>query len=103
LHHVFDKRRQKNYPSIPFKRFANDAICHFKSKAQALMLKEAIRQRFAQCGLELHSVKTKIVYCKGDDRKGTYPEQKFDFLRLLLVPEGRKTDGVRTLSISAQQ
>ena len=29
---------------------------------------EAIRGRFADCGLELHPEKTWIVYCKDDDR-----------------------------------
>jgi RNA-directed DNA polymerase len=29
-------------------------------------------------GLELHPEKTKVVYCKDDDRRGTYPNEKFD-------------------------
>ncbi len=32
---------------------------------------EAIRGRFAECGLELHPEKTRIVYCKDDDRPGS--------------------------------
>jgi len=32
------------------------------------------------CGLELHPEKTKIVYCKDDDRRRRYPNEKFDFL-----------------------
>jgi hypothetical protein len=39
-----------------------------------------LEQRFAECGLELHPQKTKIVYCKDDDRRGHYPNEKFDFL-----------------------
>ena len=30
--------------------------------------------------LELHPAKTKIVYCKDDDRRGTYDNEQFDFL-----------------------
>jgi hypothetical protein len=30
---------------------------------------DVIRARLAECGLELHPVKTKIVYCKDDDRR----------------------------------
>ena len=41
---------------------------------------QCIAPRFADCGLELHPQKTKIVYCKDDDRRGTCPERKFDFL-----------------------
>jgi len=33
-----------------------------------------------ECRLELHPVKTKIVYCKDDDRRRRYPNEKFDFL-----------------------
>ena len=28
----------------------------------------------------MHPEKTKIVYCKDDDRQGSYPHEKFDFL-----------------------
>jgi RNA-directed DNA polymerase len=34
----------------------------------------------AACKLELHPQKTKIVYCKDDNRDGSYPVQQFDFL-----------------------
>jgi RNA-directed DNA polymerase len=53
---------------------------HCKSEAQALMIKRAIGKRLTECGLELHPEKTKIAYCKDDDRKGSYPNEKFDFL-----------------------
>jgi len=43
-------------------------------------LKNSLDRRFAECGLELHPTKTKIVYCKNDDRRGTYPHEKFDYL-----------------------
>ena len=39
-----------------------------------------IAARLQSCGLELHPEKTKIVYCKDDSRKKTYPNEKFDFL-----------------------
>jgi RNA-directed DNA polymerase len=44
------------------------------------MIKRAIEKRFADCGMELHPEKTKIVYYKDDDRRGSYPNEKFDFL-----------------------
>ena len=40
----------------------------------------SLKNRMAECGLELHPDKTKIVYCKDDDRRGDYPITKFDFL-----------------------
>ena len=47
---------------------------------------EAIRRRLADCGVELHATKTKIVYCKDDDRRGTYERVKFDFLGYTFQP-----------------
>jgi hypothetical protein len=37
-------------------------------------------ERLSECGLTLHPEKTKIVYCKDDDRREMYPEQRFGFL-----------------------
>ncbi|WP_271612279.1 group II intron maturase-specific domain-containing protein [Bradyrhizobium sp. CCBAU 21362] len=80
LHYAFDMWMRRNHPSIPFERYADDILCHCDSERHAQELKEALAKRFAECGLELHPDKTKIVYCKDDDRRGDYPEQKFDFL-----------------------
>jgi group II intron reverse transcriptase/maturase len=80
LHYTFDRWMATRHPNIPFERFADDALCHCVSEAQARWLKCVLEQRFAECGLELHPQKTKIVYCKDDDRRGHYPNEKFDFL-----------------------
>jgi RNA-directed DNA polymerase len=40
----------------------------------------ALTQRFEACGLALHPLKTKIVYCKDGSRKGWYENTEFDFL-----------------------
>ena len=63
-----------------FERYADDAICHCASEAQALELRQALDQRFATCQLRLHPEKTKIVYCKDANRPGEYPERSFNFL-----------------------
>ncbi len=34
----------------------------------------------AVCKLELNEAKTKIVYCKDEDRRDSYLHEKFDFL-----------------------
>ena len=80
LHYAFDLWMQREYPTIPFERYADDAICHCASEAQALELRQALEQRFAACRLRLHPEKTKIVYCKDANRPGEYPERSFDFL-----------------------
>jgi len=80
LHYAFDRWMAKHHPDIPFERFADDVLCHCGSERQARELKESLARRFAECGLELHPDKTRIVYCKDDDRRGDYPHTTFDFL-----------------------
>lgn len=80
LHYVFDEWMKRKYTDIPFERYVDDAICHCVSERQARELKQAIKERFAGCGLELNEEKTKIVYCRDDDRKGKYQEEQFTFL-----------------------
>ncbi len=80
LHYVFDKWLQQHYSTVVWCRYADDGLLHCSSEAQAHFLLKVIRQRFEQCGLELHPVKTKIVYCKDGRRKGTYANTSFDFL-----------------------
>ena len=90
LHYAFDRWMQRTYPSIRFERFADDAIVHCRSEMEARSVLEAVRGRFAECGLELHPTKTKIVYCKDDDRPGTYDQIKFDFLGYTFQPRRAK-------------
>jgi RNA-directed DNA polymerase len=95
LHYTFDRWMQRQNPRIPFERYADDVICHCRSKDKAERLRKAIEGRLAECRLELNSQKTKIVYCKDDDRRGNYPEQKFDFLGYTFRPrEAKNPQGV---------
>jgi Retron-type reverse transcriptase len=90
LHYGFDLWMQREYPSIQFERYADDAIVHCKSERQARVVLDAIRGRFAVCGLELHPVKTRIVYCKDDDRPGKFEHISFDFLGYTFQPRRAK-------------
>ncbi len=90
LHYAFDLWMQRNYPSIVFERYADDAVVHCKSRGEAELVLAAIRDRFAQCGLELHPVKTRIVYCKDDDRRGEHEHVSFDFLGYTFQPRRAK-------------
>jgi len=90
LHYAFDLWIARNYPSIQFERYADDAIVHCKTEEEARTVLEAIRGRFAECSLVLHPTKTKIVYCKDDDRAGEYEHIKFDFLGYSFQPRRAK-------------
>jgi RNA-directed DNA polymerase len=86
LHYAFDAWMQREYPAIPFERYADDILVHCTSEGQAHELKARIAQRLAQCSLELHPTKTQIVYCKDADRQGTYAQERFDFLGYTFRP-----------------
>ena len=59
---------------------ATRRLVHCRTEQEAEALKAELQARLAECHLELHPTKTKIVYCKDGKRKGTYPNVKFDFL-----------------------
>jgi len=80
LHYAFDVWMDRNHPDKPFARYADDGVAHCRSMKEAEELYESLKDRFAACKLELHPTKTRIVYCKDDDRTGNYPVTRFDFL-----------------------
>jgi group II intron reverse transcriptase/maturase len=80
LHYAFDQWMVREFPNVPFERYADDAVCHCKSQSQAQRVKQKLEVRMREVGLELHPKKTKVVYCKDDDRRGDYAEVSFDFL-----------------------
>ena len=86
LHYAFDAWMARNYPSVGFERYADDAICHCSSEAEANRLRCALERRFAECKLELHPEKTKVVYCKDSNRRREYPIIGFDFLGYTFRP-----------------
>jgi RNA-directed DNA polymerase len=90
LHYVFDMWMVRNHGGNPFARYADDLVIHCRSKEEAERLLEAIRERFAECKLTVHPVKTKIVYCKDDNRSGNYLETEFDFLGFTFRPRQAK-------------
>ena len=59
---------------------ADDGVVHCKTKEAALYIKECLAKRFAECKLELHPPKTRIVYCKDKDRTKDEDVTEFDFL-----------------------
>jgi RNA-directed DNA polymerase len=91
LHYAFDEWMRRNYPHILFERYADDIIVHCKGKTQAKRLRDAIEQRLGECKLQLHPEKTRIVYCKDANRRGNYPNEKFDFLGYTFRPRRSKS------------
>jgi RNA-directed DNA polymerase len=86
LHYAFDKWVTREFPKVAFERYADDAVCHCRTRHEAEALLAALQVRFAACRLVLHPEKTKIVYCKDTNRRGTYPTIMFDFLGYTFRP-----------------
>jgi len=81
LHYAYDAWMVREYSKIPFERYADDAIVHCRSKKQSEYILEMIKKRLRECKLELNTEKTKIVYCKDDNRQDDdYDNDNFDFL-----------------------
>src|SRR5438876_5159049 len=86
LHYALDLWLAREYPAVPFERYADDVILHCKSKQQARVVLDAIARRLAQVGLELNADKTRIVYCKDANRSGSHEHERFDFLGYTFRP-----------------
>jgi len=100
LHYAFDMWITKTHPKNSFERYADDIIvhCHTQKEAEEILLQ--ITERMHQCELELHPLKTKIVYCKDYKRKASQKQVQFDFLGFSFQP--RPTKDYRTGQIQTQ-
>ena len=80
MHYAFDAWMAREYPTVWFERYADDAVVHCVTERQANSLVVAIRDRMVEVGLRLHPAKTKIVYCKDGKRRLDHEHTAFTFL-----------------------
>ncbi|MFC0180292.1 reverse transcriptase domain-containing protein, partial [Thorsellia kenyensis] len=59
LHYTFDKWMEREFSTLPFERYADDAIIHCVSEKQAQFVLNKLKRRMIECKLELHPKKTK--------------------------------------------
>ena len=90
MHYAFDTWITRTYPDVQFARYADDAVVHVASKERAMEVLAGIRERLGECKLEVHPEKTKVVYCRDDDRPGDHDHTSFDFLGFSFRPRGAK-------------
>ena len=90
MHYVFDDFMSKEFPNIPWVRYADDGALNCVSIKQAKYIIKVLDKRFKLFGLELNLDKTKIVYCQDDKRKGNYENISFDFLGYTFRIRGAK-------------
>jgi group II intron reverse transcriptase/maturase len=80
MHYAFDLWLVREFPGCPFERYADDAVVHCRTKAQAELVLDRLRKRMEQVGVGLHPEKTRIVYCKDGKRRGSHEHTEFTFL-----------------------
>jgi len=80
LHYAFDAWMAREFPDVQFERYSDDAVVHCVTERQARTVLAAIGARMEQVGLRLHPDKTRIVYCKDSNRRGSYEHTEFTFL-----------------------
>jgi RNA-directed DNA polymerase len=91
LHYAFDTWMARQFPGVEFERYVDDAVVHCVSERQAEQVLAALRERMADVGLELHPDKTRIVYCKDSNRRGSYEHTAFTFLGYTFRPRSVRT------------
>lgn len=90
LHYAFDKWMTRQFPNNPWCRYADDGIIHCHSKSEAEYIYDCLKARMAECELEIHPEKTKIVYCKDSNRKEKHEMIEFTFLGYTFRPRKAK-------------
>ena len=80
LHYAFDAWMAREFPSVTFERYVDDAVVHCVSQTQANKVLAAIGARMEEVGLRLHPDKTRIVYCQDGRRRASYEHTEFTFL-----------------------
>ena len=91
MHYAFDAWMAREHPGIAFERYADDAVVHCVTEAQAKRLVVAISNRMAEVGLRLHPTKTTVVYCKDGRRRGSYEHTEFTFLGFTFRARGARS------------
>lgn len=86
MHYAFDLFLVREFPTVQFERYADDAVVHCVTERQARQVRAALEERLESVGLRLHPDKTTIVYCKDDNRRGSYAVTAFTFLGYAFCP-----------------
>lgn len=91
MHYGFDKWMGREFPELPWARFADDGCIHARSKGEAEKVMEGLRGRLREVGLEMHPDKTRIVYCRDSNRRGGHQPDSFNFLGYDFMPRCAKS------------
>ena len=102
LHYAFDSWLEREFPTVEFERFADDAVVHCVTERQARQVWAALADRLESVGLRLHPDKTKIVYCGDSNRRREFECVSFTFLGYTFRPRESKSGKTGTIFTSFQ-
>ena len=102
LHYAFDSWLGREFPTVEFERFADDAVVHCVTERQARQVWAALADRLESVGLRLHPDKTKIVYCGDSNRRREFECVSFTFLGYTFRPRESKSGKTGTIFTSFQ-
>jgi group II intron reverse transcriptase/maturase len=102
LHYAFDSWLGREFPTVEFERFADDAVVHCVTERQARQVWATLADRLESVGLRLHPDKTKIVYCGDSNRRREFECVSFTFLGYTFRPRESKSGKTGTIFTSFQ-
>lgn len=100
---VFDKWFEGKFPELQFERYADDIVVLCRHMGEALHVLEDIKERLKVCKLEINREKSRIVYCRRNQKKQPgfkVRYQKFDFLGYTFKPRTVMQKGRRFLGFT---
>jgi hypothetical protein len=100
MHYVFDLWMKSNHPKKPWCWYADDSLVHCKTEHEAKYMLKVLTKRFAECGLQRHPEKTRIIYCKDSNRTNNYSHASFDFLSFTFRPRQTENKNSNQLFMS---
>jgi RNA-directed DNA polymerase len=102
MNYAFDSWLEREFPTVEFERFANDAVVHCVTERQAREVWAALSERMESVGLRLHPDKTKIVYCGDSNRRRVFECTSFTFLGYTFRPRESQSGKSGTVFTSFQ-
>jgi group II intron reverse transcriptase/maturase len=86
LHFALDRWLEIYHPHIRFTRYADDAVIHCRTLAEAQEVMQEVKKRMTEVKLRVNEVKSKIAYCKDSNRRGEHEHISFRFLGFTFQP-----------------
>ena len=102
MRYAFDTWLEREFPTVEFERFADDAVVHCVTERQAREVWAALSERMESVGLRPHPDKTKIVYRKDSNRRAEFVTTSFTFLGYTFRPRESKSGKNGTIFTSFQ-